>query len=678
MINQDLGIATAYGYAKSKGYTGSEDDFATLMANYASVGTSAAASALKSEGFAVGEQNGTPVTSGSPYYQNNAKYYVEQIDGALALAYSSSATYEVGDYVMHSGGLYRCISAISTAEAWTAAHWTQVAMGDEVADLKTDFSDYKNYGEDVIDFDVIANSYVTRQGEITAYNGWSRTDYIEVEEGRMLYIVGNSAYSQYNCWYDENKAFISAFNLANSELQTVDVPSNAKYVIFSSSASGLLKGLYYRQNFYAESTELEYTNNELDATNKYLLEGVYQIQKTDLKQGYFSEGTGFLDKASDSPKYLVFMMPIKFKKGTSINVNSVNWYCSIDVYGDANWDASSQRLTYGSFQQNYIFTMPCDGYPLIAFASASKYADRTAISVDNYAEDVKVIPNYGRINNYAYTGVKINTKKHGFSVIQRPWNFTQPSSESAESGQGATQWGDTIFKCWNANVIQSYDATTGDVIDEFEVESGHGNNISFSNEYYDVSDDFPLAYVTPEETSGQYQLFRVFRLTTTSATLVKTIAVPTTECGYYANAIIDAERNIMYLNGYTYHSYSNGTVDGHPNLMRITSWDLNDLTASGDYYVPTFIKEFNVPFISTHQGEAFFDDKIFVIKSEISNTQTIVYVIDPYKEKIVSTFANFPTNIKDNECEGIWFVENDFDYSMFICRLLQVYEIIFD
>lgn len=141
MINQDLGIATAYGYAKSKGYTGSEDDFATLMANYASVGTSAAASALKSEGFAVGEQNGTPVTSGSPYYQNNAKYYVEQIDGALALAYSSSATYEVGDYVMHSGGLYRCISAISTAEAWTAAHWTQVAMGDEVADLKTDLGE---------------------------------------------------------------------------------------------------------------------------------------------------------------------------------------------------------------------------------------------------------------------------------------------------------------------------------------------------------------------------------------------------------------------------------------------------------------------------------------------------------------------------------------------------------
>ena len=33
------------------------------------------AAALRSEGFAIGEQNGTPVASGSPYYENNAKYY---------------------------------------------------------------------------------------------------------------------------------------------------------------------------------------------------------------------------------------------------------------------------------------------------------------------------------------------------------------------------------------------------------------------------------------------------------------------------------------------------------------------------------------------------------------------------------------------------------------------------
>lgn len=46
--------------------------------------TSSETDALKSEGFAVGEQNGTPVSSDSPYHENNAKYYAEKTEDALA------------------------------------------------------------------------------------------------------------------------------------------------------------------------------------------------------------------------------------------------------------------------------------------------------------------------------------------------------------------------------------------------------------------------------------------------------------------------------------------------------------------------------------------------------------------------------------------------------------------
>ena len=44
--------------------------------------TDAAADALKAEGFAVGEQNGTAVASGSPYYHNNAEYFKDQAEAA--------------------------------------------------------------------------------------------------------------------------------------------------------------------------------------------------------------------------------------------------------------------------------------------------------------------------------------------------------------------------------------------------------------------------------------------------------------------------------------------------------------------------------------------------------------------------------------------------------------------
>lgn len=61
--------------------------------------------------------------------------------GVVASAYSSSKTYKVGDYVIHNSNLYRCITAITTAEAFTAAHWTQIVLADDVSDLKTDLGD---------------------------------------------------------------------------------------------------------------------------------------------------------------------------------------------------------------------------------------------------------------------------------------------------------------------------------------------------------------------------------------------------------------------------------------------------------------------------------------------------------------------------------------------------------
>lgn len=150
-ITKDLGVATAYGYAVAGGYTGTEEEFAELMASYASVAqeaeesaetaeayakgtvdgtpvgsgetgyhdnakyykdeaagsatdadnsataasgsaSGASASALKSEGHAVGQQNGSDVGSGSPYYHNNAKYYKEQASGSASEASGSAGT----------------------------------------------------------------------------------------------------------------------------------------------------------------------------------------------------------------------------------------------------------------------------------------------------------------------------------------------------------------------------------------------------------------------------------------------------------------------------------------------------------------------------------------------------------------------------------------------------------
>lgn len=76
-------------------------------------------------------------------YDGLKRYDKELKTTIVADYYSTSATYAVGDYCFYSGSatqpttkggkLNRCIVAITTAEEWTAAHWTEVQLSEDVA-----------------------------------------------------------------------------------------------------------------------------------------------------------------------------------------------------------------------------------------------------------------------------------------------------------------------------------------------------------------------------------------------------------------------------------------------------------------------------------------------------------------------------------------------------------------
>jgi len=74
---------------------------------------------------------------GSQILYNDLRKRAASADGNLADEYSASKTYAVGDFVMHLDKLYRCKTAITTAEAWTAAHWEETSMGEETSALKS-------------------------------------------------------------------------------------------------------------------------------------------------------------------------------------------------------------------------------------------------------------------------------------------------------------------------------------------------------------------------------------------------------------------------------------------------------------------------------------------------------------------------------------------------------------
>jgi len=53
----------------------------------------------------------------------------------LAANYSASSTYALGAICSRSGKIYRCTTAITTAEAWTASHWTATTLGTLITEL---------------------------------------------------------------------------------------------------------------------------------------------------------------------------------------------------------------------------------------------------------------------------------------------------------------------------------------------------------------------------------------------------------------------------------------------------------------------------------------------------------------------------------------------------------------
>jgi hypothetical protein len=55
----------------------------------------------------------------------------------IAEEYSSSATYAVGAYCIHDNKMYRCTTAITTAENWNSAHWSLILIGDELKSKKS-------------------------------------------------------------------------------------------------------------------------------------------------------------------------------------------------------------------------------------------------------------------------------------------------------------------------------------------------------------------------------------------------------------------------------------------------------------------------------------------------------------------------------------------------------------
>ena len=147
-VKKNLGIVTAYGYARSKGYEGTEEEVAELMASYAEVAedaaqsaseaaqsaTNAAGSATAASGSAVSAANSATSASGSAQDAETAQAAAQQSATAAAgsaTSASGSATAASGSAAQAAQSATSAAGSATSAQSYsgTAASAAQAASG---------------------------------------------------------------------------------------------------------------------------------------------------------------------------------------------------------------------------------------------------------------------------------------------------------------------------------------------------------------------------------------------------------------------------------------------------------------------------------------------------------------------------------------------------------------------
>lgn len=216
--------------------------------------------------------------------------------------------------------------------------------------------------------------------------------------------------------------------------------------------------------------------------------------------------------------------------------------------------------------------------------------------VDNLEKPKKVIPIIdwtSQLTTASYVGEKIVFPLNTFTHLQ-----VGTLQSGTGSRQGGAIFGDYLFQFHDtlANVCVYNLSTTTNVqkITLTAIANCHAGSGGFSKTFYDVSDPFPLLYISSMDERKIY----VFRITLVGGSYVMSkIQTITLATGYYLpNITIDAENGKIVIFAYTKNSWSDPT----DNQSVVMACDIPSY--SDDVTISEFENTFSLPFIYAEQG----------------------------------------------------------------------------
>lgn len=302
---------------------------------------------------------------------NTAATNATNATGYIADPYDATKTYAVGDYVIYNGKLYRCNTAIYTAETWTAAHWTETQMTDDVADLKSALT-LGNNGEMTISgsfsYGIFANNFPA--ADPRKYNAVMMT---AEKYDRDITITAKTGYNFLAYWYDQNDAYVGrTANWTTSK----NIPANTPFRLWvrenplDTSVVLDLNTVKYNIVFNTEQKDEIDKNTAdvaLDKTNVALNGKGLQQFDADFVWGKMNTSTGAVE-AEPGYKYQVVMpSAVHYDRDVTIKCNAgycyqVWWYSATDEYisrtGSFKTSADEYVVTAGTYFRLFVTLDP--------------------------------------------------------------------------------------------------------------------------------------------------------------------------------------------------------------------------------------------------------------------------------------------------------------------------------
>lgn len=176
------------------------------------------------------------VLHGSQVKDYVADAVVSDIDDVKAMIsdeYDNTATYAVGDYCIYNNTLYRCTTAISTAEDFNPAHWTITSVTSEIERIT-----------------ITGNPATNNPLHFTLETGWSCNDMIVSKCGKQIHLSGTFVKSTViSGWVFigrfDNTDFAPITDIVSAGYSDDDInPANtklARYVLRRKSVDGMLQ-----------------------------------------------------------------------------------------------------------------------------------------------------------------------------------------------------------------------------------------------------------------------------------------------------------------------------------------------------------------------------------------------------------------------------------------------------